>query len=655
MTIGTRSGTGPKTGDTWRSAVAVAAATLLSGAVIGLGGTAWADDEATIDHLKLDGTNLEVLLTVPGNGKVDLGSASVQIDGEDVAASAEDAADSDLRRSSVLAFDTSNSMAGAKFTQAKAAALSYLDAVPDNVYVGLVTFDDAVEVAKEPTLDRDQMRAAIGDLKLAESTALNQGVLKAVATTGDSGARNVLVLSDGVDTTKTPLSTVVDQIKRSKTKVDVVALQQSGKGLDPLTQIATAGDGTVFNADDPTVLTQTFKDEAKSLARQVLFTAEVPDGSKADGDVAVSVDAGGTTYSDHAFTTIREKAAPTKKPVSSVPVAAPSSGLVLSAPMLAGAVSAIGLGALGIVLALVMRPRAEVVSVEDQIGAYGTTGKRRAGKPQGAPGATSFTGAATAKANEVLAANRSLEAKIAKRLEGAASSLRPAEWLLLHAGIALVTALVFLLLSGGNIILLLIGLVLGGWLPWFFLGFKQKRRIKAFQAALPDTLQLMAGSLSAGLSLAQSTDTIVREGTEPITSEFKRVIVESRLGVPLEDAMEGVADRMDSRDFEWVVMAIRIQREVGGNLAELLLTVAATLREREYIRRHVRALSAEGRLSCYVLGGLPPGFLAYLALSKWDYVKPLFTTPVGFVLLGGMSVLLGVGVIWMSKVSKVEV
>ena len=137
--------------------------------VIGVGGTAWADDEATIDHLKLDGTSLEVLLTVPGNGEVDLGSRQRADRRQGRRGTAEDAADSDLRRTSVLAFDTSNSMAGAKFTQAKAAALSYLDAVPDNVYVGLVTFDDAVEVAKEPTLDRDQMRAAIGDLKLAES------------------------------------------------------------------------------------------------------------------------------------------------------------------------------------------------------------------------------------------------------------------------------------------------------------------------------------------------------------------------------------------------------------------------------------------------------------------------------------------------------
>jgi tight adherence protein B len=102
-------------------------------------------------------------------------------------------------------------------------------------------------------------------------------------------------------------------------------------------------------------------------------------------------------------------------------------------------------------------------------------------------------------------------------------------------------------------------------------------------------------------------------------------------------------------------MAIRIQREVGGNLAELLLTVAATLREREYLRRQVKALSAEGRLSCWILGGLPPIFLLYLALTKWSYVNPMFTTPIGWVMLTVLAVLLTVGIFWMSKVSKVDV
>jgi tight adherence protein B len=101
-------------------------------------------------------------------------------------------------------------------------------------------------------------------------------------------------------------------------------------------------------------------------------------------------------------------------------------------------------------------------------------------------------------------------------------------------------------------------------------------------------------------------------------------------------------------------MAIKIQREVGGNLAELLLTVAATLREREYLRRHVKALSAEGRLSCWILGGLPPLFLLYLTLTKPTYVSVLYTSTIGWILLGGMGVLLTSGIFWMTKVAKVD-
>ena len=105
------------------------------------------------------------------------------------------------------------------------------------------------------------------------------------------------------------------------------------------------------------------------------------------------------------------------------------------------------------------------------------------------------------------------------------------------------------------------------------------------------------------------------------------MLIETRLGVTLEDAMEGVAERMKSRDFAWVVMAIRIQREVGGNLAELLLTVAATLREREYLRRQVQRAVGRRPALGYILGGLPPGFMLYLAIVQPDYLKPMYTTP----------------------------
>ena len=130
--------------------------------------------------------------------------------------------------------------------------------------------------------------------------------------------------------------------------------------------------------------------------------------------------------------------------------------------------------------------------------------------------------------------------------------------------------LVLLLVSGGKILWTVVGLAAVLGLPSLYLGVKESRRTAAFLAQLPDTLQLLAGSLSAGYSLPQAVDTVVREGHDPIAGEFNRALVEARLGVPIEDALEGVADRMGSKDFAWVVMAIRIQREVGGNLAELL-------------------------------------------------------------------------------------
>ena len=116
-----------------------------------------------------------------------------------------------------------------------------------------------------------------------------------------------------------------------------------------------------------------------------------------------------------------------------------------------------------------------------------------------------------------------------------------------------------------------------------------------------------------------------------------------------------LADRMQSKDFEWIVMAIRIQREVGGNLAELLNKVAETIREREYLERQVLTLSAEGRLSVWILGGLPPGFMLYLMVANPTYLEPLYTERIGIAMLITMVILETVGVLWMKKLVKVDV
>lgn len=242
------------------------------------------------------------------------------------------------------------------------------------------------------------------------------------------------------------------------------------------------------------------------------------------------------------------------------------------------------------------------------------------------------------------------------RLESAGLPIRTAEWLLLHLGCAVGIALVFLLLTGGNNLpATIFGLLVGLVVPWLFLSVRQSRRESAFLAQLPDTLQLLAGSLQAGYSLPQAMESVARESKPPISVEFNRAMIEARLGLPPEEALDGIAARTHSRDFSWIVMAIRIQREVGGNLAELLSTVAETLRERERLHRQIRTLSAEGRLSAVILAALPFVFVGYLLLNQPFYLAPLYATPAGRLLSLIGLVLLLTGLEWMRRAIKVEV
>jgi tight adherence protein B len=248
-----------------------------------------------------------------------------------------------------------------------------------------------------------------------------------------------------------------------------------------------------------------------------------------------------------------------------------------------------------------------------------------------------------------------IERALDGRLEAAGLPLRTAEWMLLHVSVAVGTSLVLLVAARGALIAAILGLAIGLSLPWLFLAVAKTRRETKFLSQLPDTLQLLAGSLAAGYSLPQAMDSVVRETQAPISNEFSRALIEARLGLLPEDALDGIATRTGSRDFSWIVMAIRIQRDIGGNLAELLSTVAETLRERERLRRQVSALSAEGKLSGWILGGLPVVFAVYLTTVRPEYISPLFNTPLGLLLLGTGVVLLLIGAVWMAKVIKVEV
>lgn len=236
---------------------------------------------------------------------------------------------------------------------------------------------------------------------------------------------------------------------------------------------------------------------------------------------------------------------------------------------------------------------------------------------------------------------------VASALEQAGLTMRSQDLALLVIVSTLAAGAVGVLLLGP------LGLLLAPLAPLLaklYLGFKAARRRAAFADQLDDSLQLLASSLRAGHSLLQALDSVSKEAEEPTASEFSRIINETRVGRPLAAALDHTCARMGSDDFMWVSQAIAINREVGGNLAEVLDGVGHTIRERNQIRRQVKALSAEGKLSAYVLLALPVGITGFLSMSSPEYLGTLTESLAGYGLIAAAGVLMIVGTLWMRKV-----
>jgi len=213
---------------------------------------------------------------------------------------------------------------------------------------------------------------------------------------------------------------------------------------------------------------------------------------------------------------------------------------------------------------------------------------------------------------------------IARKLESARIPLRPGEFGL---GVALAAAAVstWLLALSNQLLFGILGLVAVPLLASAWLNIRIVRREKAFEEQLPNSLSLIASSLQAGHTLLRAIQLLITESQPPISEEFERTVAETRLGVPLPDALLRMSDRIQSRDFEWVVHAVKIQQTVGGELAELLFTLADFMRDREEVRREVRVLTAEGRLSAYILSALPLFVAGWVQLTNPEYLSALFS------------------------------
>ncbi len=602
---------------------------------------------------------------LPADVFLDPASVTVAIDNTSVESTAAPLeSEAQIDRSAILVIDTSGSMKDAKIAGAKAAATSFLDTAPKDIKIGLVSFNDKAEVVVTPTVDRAQVKAAVSALNTGGKTALYDATIVASEALGTSGSRNLLLLSDGGDSSSTSSSAdAIAAIAASGVTLDAVALSTNSAQIEVLADLAGASGGTVVSTTQADDLAAAFEASARALGNQLSVLVTVPAELASSGStLTVSAKAGDQTITDTAFVPIPGAPKP-----SGSPAIGASGPILVSEPALYDRIDEAWLWtglallfaglAIMLVVGFVRASRRRSTSVRGRMSIYtlgGRTLRKESETTTTALGDTQVAKSAVELAGRAVR-GRNLEELLERRLDAAGLPFKPGEWALIHVGIAVGSGLLLLLLTSGRIAASLLGLALGVIVPWIYLGRKESRRQAAFYEQLPDTLQLISGSLSAGYSLPQAVDTVVREGSNPMAAEFSRALIEARLGVPIEEALDNIADRMNSQDFHWVVLAIRVQREVGGNLAEVLTNVAATLRERERLRRQVQVLSAEGRLSAVIIALIPILFAVFLFLTRPEYLEPLYSTSLGLLMLGFAVLMLVVGIFWMRRVVKVEV
>lgn len=270
------------------------------------------------------------------------------------------------------------------------------------------------------------------------------------------------------------------------------------------------------------------------------------------------------------------------------------------------------------------------------------------------------------------AADRAVEqrdwgANMARELARADLQLRPSEYLAIRVAAVIGAPLVLYLLGAtvmpslGNPLVILVGVILGWWIPRFYVGRRKTRRLNAFNDHLADTITLVANALRAGASFLQAIELVVRETQPPISTEFNRVIREVNLGLPFEQALSNMVRRVRSDDLELMTTAITIQHQVGGNLAEILDSIAFTIRERIRIKGEIRTLTAQQRMSGYVVAGLPIGLVIILAIIAPTFMEPMFGPPyivgipLGVIVLAIGAIMMLIGFLLIRKIVDIEV
>ena len=625
-----------------------------------------------MSDVRVTTSGVTAIFTAPAAGGAKIDPASVKATIAGVAAPVSVQSIAGERRVATLLIDTSGSMVAAGMQTVVRAADAFLSAVPKDVYVGAVAFSTVPTVVAAPTRDRAKVQAAIAALKPRGDTSLYDWLATTLAQLGTTGDRSFVLISDGGDTrSRRTLAQTLVAVSTSGVRAQVVGFNTSESQGPVLTSLATAGHGTVAAAGSSAEVTGAFVSAAFTIAAQafgsqIRLVVTTPPSAGGIRPLVVSANAGGKPYTGSSSVNLAAQSMPTPSssaaPTSSATAAsgaqpkATSTGPLGMSWLLWVALFAVFAALFGVVIAFlaptfVSRRRRRVESIEEYVSDSASGVAERS--------TVNAISASLIGLGDKVMESRDSTPQTQLLLERADLPLRTGEWAVLRAVAVVVGVAGGMILMRGGSISTFIGSCLGGLLglllPVLYLKFAASRRANKFENQLPDVLTLVASSLSTGFSLLQALDAVARDAAEPSAKEFSRALAETRIGAELNESLTHLANRMDSSNVRWTAMAIDIQRQVGGNLAETLRNTAATLRDRQALARHVKALAAEGKLSAYILIALPIGIFLYMLVVNRPYVELLWTNLIGIGMLVGALTSMTFGVFWMNKVVKVEV
>ncbi|MDQ3867665.1 MAG: VWA domain-containing protein [Actinomycetota bacterium] len=546
-------------------------------------------------------------------------------------------------KSVVLAVDRSVSMTGEPLADAVAAARAFVAAKPASDRIAITTFATRPVLLTDfstATIDADTALRSIAVDPVQGTTLYDALVLSARALAAEPlPGRVIIVVTDGNETrSEASLDDAIAAARDAGASIYVVAIESERFTPGLLRRLADETGGTYFGAASSEALAGVYQSVAQELRRTWRFryvTAARPGErveleARADGETA------------HAAVELPGRANATTKPQASP---------ILPERFLEGWWGPLLLGggvALLVLLAAVLAfaaPRGSWLRsrLAPHVFERERDVKRRRESERMAFAASLF------HATERTFGHLRFWTKLQTLLDRADVPLRTVELVYMMSATALVAGLVAAI-AGAPTPFLLAAFGGGLLLPYFFVAFQARRRLKAFDAQLPDLLTTIAASLKAGHSFRQGIQAVVEEGQEPAAKEFKRVLAETRLGRPMDGALAEMSRRVGSKNLEFVLTAVTIQRQVGGSLASIFDMVADTVRNRHQFTRKVKGLTAMGRASAYVLIALPFFVAAAVTVINSEYMHPLYHSSTGHKMIVTGLVMIVIGSLFLRKI-----